>query len=93
MTKRRGQPRWPQKLGRRAQRAMAELREGRRQAGGTKGGKPAAPAKRKVDSKGVKASGNGSSGRNGSPVDKTPAGAGAAKAKPHPRSRKKKKRK
>jgi hypothetical protein len=81
-------------VGRQAQEAMAELRETRKQDGaGAKGGK-AAPAKRKVDAKGVKASGNGSSGRNaGTPVDKTPAGAGAAKAKPHPRSRKKKKRK
>jgi YidC/Oxa1 family membrane protein insertase len=81
-------------VGRQAQQAMAELRENRKQDGGAKGGKAAAPAKRKVDSKGVKASGNGSSGRNAdTPVDKTPAGAGAAKAKPHPRSRKKKKRK
>ena len=84
-------------VGRQAQKAMAELREARKQEE-AKGG-----TAKKVDATGrkpgaktsVKASGNGSSARpkGATPVDKATAGAGASGAKPHPRSRKKKKRK
>lgn len=86
-------------VGRQAQKAMVELKDARKKDGaGAKDGASASAkagaSKRKVDAKGVKASGNGSTrGSAKTSAGKTPAGAGAGKAKPHPRSRKKKKRK
>jgi YidC/Oxa1 family membrane protein insertase len=90
-------------VGVQAQKAMAELREAKKNENGAAGAKPGAkkaPAKkdapvRKGAATTSKSSGNGSSARSkgGSPVDKAPAAATASGTKPHPRSRKKKKRK
>jgi YidC/Oxa1 family membrane protein insertase len=95
-------------VGVQAQKAMAELREAKKnengaaaakggaKAAGAKGGaKKAVPAKKGAGTTTSKSSGNGSSARakGGTPVDKAPAGASTSGAKPHPRSRKKKKRK
>jgi YidC/Oxa1 family membrane protein insertase len=89
-------------VGRQAQKAMAEIREAKKQ-DGAKGGTAKAGTAKKVDATSrkagskpaAKASGNGSSARpkDATPSDKATASAGASGTKPHPRSRKKKKRK